>query len=125
MSYVDARDVAALAAACLTGAAPTRGAWDVTGPAAVTHTEVAVALSRALGRPITYTRPGLPGYWARARRTGMPAATIAVTSVLYTLARCGIGSRLGDDLTGALARPPRDIDQFARDHRAAWTRDTD
>ena len=122
MSYVDARDVAALAAACLTGTAPTRGSWDVTGPAAVTHTDVAAALSRALGRQIIYTRPGLPRYWAHARRTGMPAATTAVTSVLYTLARGGIGARLGDDFSEVLGRPPRDLDTFAHDYRTVWAR---
>jgi len=120
MSYVDARDVAALAAACLTGTAPTRGGWDVTGPAAVTHDEVAAALSRALGRTITYTRPSLPRYWVHARRTRMSAGTTAVTSALYTLARVGVGSRVGDDLGGVLGRAPRDIDEFARDHRAVW-----
>lgn len=36
MSYVDARDVAAVAVACLLDHAPIRGAWDLTGPTAIT-----------------------------------------------------------------------------------------
>lgn len=70
MSYVDARDVAAVAARCLLDLAPTRGAWDLTGPEAITHHQVAAALSTVLARPIRYTHPSLARYWVHARRTG-------------------------------------------------------
>ena len=120
MSYVDARDVAAAAARCLRGEAPSRGAWDLTGPAAVTHHDVADALTAALGRRIRYTRPSLPRYWAHARRTGMPGGLVAATSVLYTLARAGVSGRTGTETAVVLGRPPRDIAAFAHDHVAAW-----
>ncbi|MEJ2890585.1 NAD(P)H-binding protein [Actinomycetospora aeridis] len=120
MSYVDARDVAAVAARCLVEQAPRRGAWDVTGPAAITHDDVAEALTRALGRPIRYTRPGLPRYWAHALRSGMPAGLVAATSVLYTLARVGVGSRTTTDVATVLGRSGADIATFADDYRAVW-----
>lgn len=122
MSYVDARDVAAVAAACLLDRAPVRGAHDLTGPEAIDHHRVARALTDALGRPITYNRPSLPAYWAHTRRTGMPAGVIAATSVLYTLARVGIGSRTSPDVATVLGRPARDVDTFARDHAGVWAR---
>lgn len=122
MSYVDARDVAAVAARCLLEETPTRGAWDVTGPAAVTHAEVAAVLSEVLGRPIRYTRPSLPRYWAHARRTGMAPELTAATSVLYSLARVGVGARVSGDVARVLGRPAHDIRRFARDHRDTWTR---
>lgn len=121
MSYVDARDVADAAVRCLLGRVPTRGAWDLTGPAAITHTEIADALSEVLGRPIRYTRPSLPRYWAHARRTGMAPGLTAATSVLYTLARAGVGARVSDDVSDVLGRPARDIRRFAADHRTMWT----
>ena len=121
LSYVDARDVAAVAAACLLDRAPTRGAFDLTGPEAIDHGRVARALTDALGRPITYTGASLPSYWSHARRTGMPPGLIAATSVLYSLARAGIGSRTSPDVATVLGRPARDIDTFARDHRHTWT----
>jgi uncharacterized protein YbjT (DUF2867 family) len=120
MSYVDARDVAAVAAACLLDRAPVRGAFDLTGPEAIDHHRVASALSDALGRTITYTRPSLPTYWAHARRTGMAPGLVAATSVLYTLARAGIGSRTSPDVATVLGRPARDVDTFARDHASVW-----
>jgi uncharacterized protein YbjT (DUF2867 family) len=120
LSYVDTRDVAEVAARCLLARTPTRGAWDLTGPEAITHHQVAAALGRALGRPIRYTRPSLPRYGAHARRTGMPAGLIAATSVLYTLARVGIGARVSDDVEEILGRPAGDIHRFAEDYRATW-----
>lgn len=120
LSYVDARDVAAVAAACLLDRAPTRGAFDLTGPEAIDHDRIARALTDALGRPITYTGASLPTYWSHARHTGMPPGLTAATSVLYTLARARIGSRTSPDVATVLGRPARDIDTFARDHRHIW-----
>lgn len=122
MSYVDARDVAAVAARCLLDQAPTRGAWDITGPAAITHADVAAALSVALDRPIRYTRSSLPRFWAHARRAGRAPGLTAATSVLYTLARAGVGGRTSSDTATVLGRPARDITTFVRDYRATWQR---
>lgn len=122
MSYVDARDVAAGAVRCLLQEVAARGAWDVTGPAALTHAQVAAALSVVLQRRITYTRPNLLQYWAHARRTDMSASLTAATSVLYTLARAGIGSRVSEDTPGLLGRPPHTIHRFVTDHQQVWRR---
>ncbi|MGB3438310.1 MAG: NAD(P)H-binding protein [Actinophytocola sp.] len=51
--FVDARDVAAVGVAAMAADGPT-GPLPITGPAALTHHEVASAL-RAAGRPVTYT----------------------------------------------------------------------
>ncbi|MFL6123566.1 NAD(P)H-binding protein [Actinophytocola sp.] len=51
--FVDARDVAAVGVAALAADGPT-GALPITGPAALTHHEVAAALAEGLGRPVTY-----------------------------------------------------------------------
>jgi uncharacterized protein YbjT (DUF2867 family) len=52
--FVDARDVAAVGVAALAADGPT-GPLPITGPAALTHHEVADALSSANGRQVTYT----------------------------------------------------------------------
>ena len=122
LSYVDTRDVAGRGRfRCLLDEVPIRGAWDLTGPEAITHTQIAAALSEALGRPVRYTPASLPRYWA-ACRTGMPVGVTAATSVLYTLARVGVGSRVSGDLAPLLGRQPHNIRRFAHDHRATWTR---
>jgi uncharacterized protein YbjT (DUF2867 family) len=54
VSLVDVEDVSAAAAAALTGDGHAGRTYTLTGPAAVTHAEIAQTLSDVLGRPIEY-----------------------------------------------------------------------
>lgn len=120
MSYVDAADVAAMAARVLHDDAPVAHVWAPTGPSVITHTEIATVLSTVLGRSIRYTRPSLPRYWIHASRTGMGVPTTLITSALYTLARFGVGAAVTDDVLRLLGRPAVDFGQFAAAHRDDW-----
>ncbi len=61
-AFVDAEDVAAVAAAALLDRADHAGkAWTVTGPCALSYAEVATILSNELGRPIRTAVPELCG----------------------------------------------------------------
>jgi uncharacterized protein YbjT (DUF2867 family) len=69
ISMVDTRDVAAVAAVVLTEPGHTGQAYDVTGPEALSYTDVAAALTRSLGREVRYVdapddavRQALAGY---------------------------------------------------------------
>jgi uncharacterized protein YbjT (DUF2867 family) len=54
ISMVDTRDVAAVAAAVLTEPGHAGAHYDVTGPQALSYTNVAAKLTNAMGRPISY-----------------------------------------------------------------------
>lgn len=123
MSYVDAADVAAVAARYLRLDPEHDDAvhgLDVTGPEAITHHHVATVLSEVLGFPVHYTRPTLRQYRTHAVATGMYQPTIVVTSALYTLARIGIGARVGDGVPSALGRPATDLTTYITRTRAQW-----
>jgi uncharacterized protein YbjT (DUF2867 family) len=69
ISMVDTRDVAAVAAVVLTEPGHAGQAYDVTGPEALSYTDVAAALTRSLGREVRYVdapddavRQALAGY---------------------------------------------------------------
>jgi uncharacterized protein YbjT (DUF2867 family) len=121
-AFVDAHDVAAVAAAALIDPAAHRNrAWTPTGPQALTYTEVASALSAALGRPITYPQPGLLAYARHARTVlKMPAGMVLVTTAIYTAARLGQADGLTDDVSNVLGRPPVSFDEFARREASTW-----
>mgnify|MGYP001074859780 CR=1 FL=1 len=51
---MDVRDIAAVAAAALTEAGHDGATYTVTGPAPITHADIAAALTSALGRNITF-----------------------------------------------------------------------
>jgi uncharacterized protein YbjT (DUF2867 family) len=121
-AFVDVVDVAAVATAALLHPAEHNGrAWTVTGPEALTYTEVADILTRVLGRTITYTRPGLPRYLHHARRTlDMPTTMTVVTAAIYTTARLGMAAGLTDAVQRVTGRAPHGVEQTAHREQAAW-----
>jgi uncharacterized protein YbjT (DUF2867 family) len=122
-AFVDACDVAAVAAAALLDPAAHRGRiWTPTGPA-LTYDEVARILGAELGRPIRYTRPGVFRYARHARtRLHMPPSTVAITTVLHTTARLGLAAFETDDVRAVTGRAPTTFAEFAHRERAAWAR---
>ena len=121
-AFVDVLDVAAVVACALVHPDQhLNRAWTVTGPRALTYTDVATALSAELGRPIRYTRPGVLGYARHARRTlGMPWSMVAVTTAIYTSARLGLAAGLTDDVHAVLGREPIDLREFVHREHASW-----
>jgi uncharacterized protein YbjT (DUF2867 family) len=119
LSYVDARDVAAVAVRCLVEDGHAGRAYSPTGPEALDHARVAAVLGDVLGRPIAH-RPGLPRYWRLARRAGSPAGPVLAGAAVYTLARFGVGARVTGDVRAVLGREPVDLRAFVESHRSAW-----
>lgn len=123
-AFVDAPDIAAVAVEVLTHPTDHVGrAWTLTGSVALTYDEVATALTRELGRPIRYRRPGAVRYARHARRElDMPWAMVLVTTAIYTTARLGLAAGLTGDVRTVLGRDPNGITEFAHRERAAWLR---
>jgi len=123
-SFVAAADVAAVAVAALTHPGAHQDvAWTPTGSEALTYDEVADALSAALGRTITYARPGVWRYAAHARRVlGLPWAMVGVTTALYTVARLGKAAGLTDDVREVTGVAPITVKQWAAEHADVWKR---
>jgi uncharacterized protein YbjT (DUF2867 family) len=119
MSYVDARDVAAVAVRCLVEDGHGGRAYAPTGAEAVDHAEVAAVLGDVLGRPIRY-RSGLWRYWRHARRAGAPTGPALAGAAVYTLARAGVGARVTTDVRTVLGRDPIGLRAFAEAYRSAW-----
>jgi uncharacterized protein YbjT (DUF2867 family) len=120
-SFVDARDVAAVAARALADPGAHRNrAYDVTGPAALTYAEFAAALSTELDVEVRYTNPSLPRFVWRRVRAGDPLGFVLVTAGIYTTARLGLAGRVSGDAEAVLGRPPRSVEAFAADYADAF-----
>jgi len=119
LSMTDARDVAAVAAAALTGDGHAGRIYDVTGPEALTHAEAGEKLGARLGRPVRYVPVD-----DDTARTGMLGAGLNqwLTDALIELYQDyrksgtdGYASGVQDtvrDITGA---PPRSLDDALAD----------
>ena len=113
-AFVDAHDVAAVAALALADPGAHAGrAYTLTGSEALTYDEVAAIITAVGGRTVRYTRPGLLRYAASAHRDqGLPAALVVATSVIYTTARLGLAAGLTEDTARLLGRAPTTMAAF-------------
>ncbi|MFG1700074.1 NAD(P)H-binding protein [Nonomuraea sp. NPDC049309] len=121
VNYIDARDIAATAAALLTGPAGPSGEHVLTGPESLPHDRIAEEIGRVLGRPARYVDLPVPEMTAHLERRGMPRAQAAELAAL--MAEIGDGrwastTTTVEDLTG---RPPRPLSAFLTDHKDAFS----
>ncbi|MBV0923638.1 SDR family oxidoreductase [Halomicroarcula limicola] len=123
-SFVDARDVGAVAAVALTESGHENAAYDLTGPDALTYDEVAAIAEDVLGHPVEYTDPSLPSFVLREVRRGRPLAFALVMSGIYTTARLGLAGRVTDDVYRVLGQEPRSVRAFFEDYAAAFREKT-
>src|SRR5262249_12622226 len=72
VSAVDVRDIAAVAAIALTDDGHDGKTYTITGPAAVTHTEMASALAKAMGRPVAFIDVPADAFAGALRAAGAP-----------------------------------------------------
>jgi uncharacterized protein YbjT (DUF2867 family) len=119
-SFVDARDVGAVAAAALVDGGRGTRAYDLTGPEALTYGEVAAIFTEVLGRPVEYADPSVVEFvrWTRAR--GEPLRFALAMVGIYATARFGFAGRVTNDVARALGRPPISMREFVADYREMW-----
>jgi uncharacterized protein YbjT (DUF2867 family) len=120
-SFVDARDVAAVAALALTEPGHLNRAYPLTGPAAVDFYQVARLLTEVLSRPIFYRAPSTARYAFALLRRGLPLRQVAVSTAIYTYIRAGLAATVSGDTAGVLRRPPVSLRQFVEAHAGRWT----
>lgn len=122
IAMVDTRDVAAVAAGCLTatGDAHAGKAYEVTGGEALTYAEAAAAIAAATGTAVAYV--DVP---PAAARQGMVDAGLPgwLADDLVGLAKLFEGP-LGRDVTSVVqdvtGRPPHTFAAFAREHASLF-----
>lgn len=120
-AFVDAEDVAAVAAAALADpVAHDRRVWTPTGSQALSYDEVARDLSEVLDRPVRYRAAGLVSYARHARRGGTPWPLVAVTAAIYTTARLGLAAGLTTHVATVTGHPPATLRDVVTRDLAAW-----
>jgi uncharacterized protein YbjT (DUF2867 family) len=114
-SFIDARDIAACAAAALTTDRFDHQAFTLTGPQALGYRDAAVLLSRAAGRTITYTPIGDDAFVAAMQSAGLPEAYGRMLAELFSAVREGRTAAVSDGVEVMTGRLPRELAQYAAD----------
>lgn len=119
VSAVDVRDIAAVAAVALTEPGHAGRTYTVTGPAAITHEEIAAALSTALGREITFV-DAPPEVFAERLGGVLPAWQVGGLLEDYVHYARGEAAAIYPTVAEVTGQQPRDVGQFARDYADAF-----
>jgi len=119
ISAVDVRDIGAVAAAALAESGHENRVYDLTGPAAITHGEMAAALTAATGREISFVDVP-PADFAAALDGVLPEWQVGGLIEDYAHYSRGEAAAVSSAIPDVLGRPAISFEQFARDHAAAF-----
>jgi len=119
VSAVDVRDIGEVAAAALTEDGHEGRTWTLTGPAALTHEEMADALSTAVGRPVAFVDTP-PEAFAAALAGVLPPWQVDGLLEDYAHYRRGEAADVTDVVPRVTGHPARSFADFAVDHSAAF-----
>lgn len=119
VSAVDVRDIAAVAATALTEPGHEGATYTLTGPAAITHAQIAAALTAAVGRDITFIDVP-PQAFAASLAGILPPWQAEGLLEDYEHYRRGEAASVSPAVAEITGKPPIDIQQFARDYAAAF-----
>ena len=120
ISAVDTRDIAAVAATALTEPGHEGAAYTLTGPAAITHGQIAAALTSTLGRTVTFADVP-PDAFAENLRGILPPWQIQGLLEDYAHYRRGEAASVSPTVAEVTGKPATDVGQFARDYARAFS----
>ena len=123
-AFIDAEDIAAVAAATLADPDAHAGAqYALTGPEALTLADAATIISRVTGQTIAHVDLDRDEWVAGAVAGGVPAEYGAVLRMLTETIAFGHGSRPNGDVEKATGVAPTSFVDFARRTATSWTVD--
>jgi len=119
-SFIDARDIAEVAAKLLVRDAFDNRDFDLTGPAAHDHAEVAALLTRETGRAVRYEDITPEAMRDNLLAAGVPANYADFLVLILGFFKAGYSERTTDAVQTILGRAPGSLARYARDHRQVW-----
>ena len=123
-SFIDVRDIAAVAVKALTESGHSDRAYSLTGSEALDYYQVAEIFTEVLGKPILYKNPSILKFAISMYKRGLEPQFIAVMIGIYTTAKLGFAGKLTTDTQEILQRAPISMRQFVEDYRGCWVEPT-
>ncbi|GAA2254467.1 NmrA family transcriptional regulator [Streptomyces ruber] len=116
--FVDARDVAEVAATVLTQGGHEGVVHALSGPRALPLAEAVDTIARATGRPVRYHAVTADEYVADLTGRGVPEGDARFVARLFTWIRDGEDAHLSSGVQDVLGRAPRDFTDFVAEAAA-------
>lgn len=119
-SFIDVRDIAAVAVKAMTEPGHENKAYALTGEQALNYYEVAEIFTNVLGRQIVYANPSILKFALKMYGRGLDTMFIVVMIGIYTTARLGLAARVTSDVRHLLQKAPISIEEFVQDYQDFW-----
>ncbi len=120
VSIVDGRDVAEVAAACLTSDDHNGKAYTLTGPEALTHHEIAETISGVTASPVAFESESDERMLSRLVDSGWRPEIAGVVIALYQSVRGGVRAPVTDDVEQVLGREATAFADFVARNVEFW-----
>jgi uncharacterized protein YbjT (DUF2867 family) len=117
--FIDAEDIADVAASALTEDRHNGQVYLLTGPQAISFGAAADLIAKATGRAIRHLDVDPEVYIEQQVANGMPANVAGMFAGIFTAIRNGQDSALADGVERALGRPPRRFEDYVAGAAAA------
>lgn len=121
-SFLDVRDIGAVAAMVLTRSGHEKKAYDLTGSEALDYYQVAELFSQVLERKITYKNPSALSFFLRQLQRKSKLMFALVTTWLYSNTRNGMANVVNAEVEHLLGRKPKLMRQYIVDYKENWMR---
>ncbi|MEO8354334.1 MAG: SDR family oxidoreductase [Chloroflexota bacterium] len=119
-SFVDVRDIGAVAARVLTETGHENNNYDLTGSEALDYWQATKILSATLGREIRYRKPNPFYFLAETVRRGTPFTFALVMTGLYMSTRFGMAASVTHEVERLTGKKPISFKQYTQDYKEAW-----
>jgi uncharacterized protein YbjT (DUF2867 family) len=111
--WIDAEDIAAVAAAALTGDGHAGRVYELSGPRALTLAETAAVLAPYAGRDVRHVDLPVEQWVEGAAAGGLPRDYAQMLGGLFEVIRAGHEAPLSDGVQQALGREPVSYEDWA------------
>ncbi len=119
-SFIDARDIGAVAAVALTQEGHIDKNYDLTGSEALDYWQATKILSEVLGREIQYKNPNPVYFLIETIRRGTPFIFALVMMGLYTSTRFGMAESITNEVENLTGKTPITFREYAIDYKESW-----
>jgi len=119
-SFLDVRDIGAVAAVALTQPGHAHREYDLTGGEALDYYQVANIFSEVLGRQISYKNPSGIHFFFSKLRQGTPLPFSLVMTWLYSSTKNGVAAIVTSDVERLSGRKPITFRQYVSDFQDCW-----
>lgn len=116
--FVDADDIADVAAEALTEDGHAGQLYELTGPRLWTFADAVAEIARVARRDIRYVQVPMEAYAAALEQAQLPPAFVTLIRYLFTEVLDGRNASVADGVIRALGRPPRDFTDYVHDTAA-------